>query len=44
MKSEISGIPLIGEADVCIVKGTTKAVQYACKMAKQGKKVILAVK
>lgn len=44
MKSEISGIPLIGEADICIVKGTTKAVQYACKMAKQGKKVILAVK
>lgn len=44
MKSEVSGIPLIGEADICIVKGTIKAVQYACKMAKRGKKVILAVK
>lgn len=44
MSEKITGLPIIGDVDLCVLGGKLYTVYRALSLAKQGKKVLLAVK
>ena len=44
MSEKITGLPIIGDVDLCVLGGKLHTVYRALSLAKQGKKVLLAVK
>lgn len=44
MNNHDCGLPVIGEADLCILSGKLPVLRRAFELAQQGKKIILAVR
>ena len=44
MSEKITGLPIIGDVDLCVLGGKLHTVYRALSLARQGKKVLLAVK
>lgn len=44
MNNHDCGLPVIGEADLCILSGKLPVLRRALELAQQGKKIILAVR
>ena len=43
MSEKITGLPIIGDVDLCVLGGKLYTVYRALSLAKQGKKVLLAI-